>query len=124
MGLSEADVQAHIRLAVSKMGWTIWRNNVGVLKDARGVPVRYGLANDSARVNAVFKSADLIGIRPLVITQEMVGRTVGQFVSIECKAGNWTPGKDKHFAAQANWRDKVRLLGGYAIIATGSFSDE
>ena len=39
MGLSEADVQAHIRLAVSKMGWTIWRNNVGVLKDARGVPV-------------------------------------------------------------------------------------
>ena len=124
MGMSEADVQAHIRLAVSKMGWTIWRNNVGVLKDARGVPVRYGLANDSARVNAVFKSADLIGIRPLIITQEMVGKTVGQFVSIECKAENWTPGKDKHQFAQANWRDKVRLLGGYAIIATRSLSDE
>ena len=77
---NESTIQAKVRLDASKLGWRLWRNNVGVLMDSRGVPVRFGLANDSAGVNKIIKSADLIGIRPVIITQDMVGKVIGQFV--------------------------------------------
>ena len=71
----ETDVQASIRLEAAGKGIVLWRNNVGVLMDQRGRPVRYGLANDSERVNSVTKSSDLIGIKPLAIQDYHVGTT-------------------------------------------------
>lgn len=116
----ECDIQARLRLEASKLGWRLFRNNVGVMIDSRGVPVRYGLANDSKQVNAHIKSADLIGIRPVLITQEMVGTTIGQFVSVECKASGWkfNP-NDSHEQAQQRWADIVTSLGGIARFSTG-----
>jgi len=108
---NESTIQAKTRLAASRRGWSVFRNNVGVLKDMRGVPVRFGLANDTKQMNEQFKSADLIGIRPVLITQEMVGTFIGQFVSIECKA---TDGETKQ--GQLNWQDMINRNGGYAII--------
>ena len=117
---NEATVQAAVRLAASKAGWRLWRNNVGTLLDSRGVPVRFGLANDSKNVNAMIKSGDLIGIRPVLITPEMVGTVIGQFVSIECKRGGWRPSAtDEHERAQARWAEIVLLHGGYAKFSTG-----
>ncbi len=119
-GLSEAAVQANLRLEASKQGLRVFRNNVGVLPDARGVPVRYGLANDSKNVNALFKSGDLIGIRPVVITQAHVGHTLGQFVSRECKRTDWRHRpNDKHEQAQLRWAMLILSLGGDAAFATG-----
>lgn len=98
----------------------MWRNNVGVLIDATGRPVRYGLANDSKAMNQAVKSADLIGIRPVTITPDMVGQTIGQFVSIEVKAEGWRPQpNDQHEIAQRKWAELVILAGGYAIFSTG-----
>lgn len=111
--MDESTIQAKIRLRASTLGWKVWRNNVGVLMDSRGVPVRFGLANDSKAVNSSFKSADLIGIRPLLITPGMVGKTIGQFVSIECKA----PG-GKVAGAQIKWKDLINSLGGFATITS------
>ena len=117
---NEATVQASVKLAASKAGWRLWRNNVGVLLDSRGVPVRYGLANESKQVNSMVKSGDLIGIRPVLITPEMVGQTIGQFVSIECKREGWKPSAtDGHEQAQARWAEIVLLHGGYAKFSTG-----
>lgn len=117
---NEATVQNQVRLNASALGWALWRNNVGVLIDSRGIPVRYGLANDSKGVNAHFKSADLIGIRPIVITPDMVGKTIGQFVSLECKHAGWKfNGNDAHQTAQAAWRDLVSSYGGFADFTTG-----
>jgi hypothetical protein len=118
MVVSEDAVQAAVRIAASEMGWRIWRNNVGVLLDKRGVPVRFGLANDSKAINDVLKSGDLIGCRPVLITQKMVGRTIGQFVSIECKTQDWKQGNTKRDDAQRAWAMLVRALGGHAIFAT------
>lgn len=117
---SERDIQNAVRMAASMAGWRVWRNNVGVLIDSRGVPVRYGLANDSTAVNKNIKSADLIGIRPVLILPEHIGHTVGQFVSLEVKRAGWAPGgTDARELAQTNWRNLVLSLGGYAKFTTG-----
>jgi hypothetical protein len=118
--MNEASVQSLVRLEASRRGWKLWRNNVGVLLDAKGRPVRYGLCNDSKIVNENVKSADLIGIRPMLITPDMVGQTIGQFVSLECKHEGWKPSpKDKHEIAQAKWAEIVLSAGGYAAFTTG-----
>lgn len=108
---SEARVQSAVRLEAAQLGWALYRNNVGVLRDDRGVPLRFGLANDSAAVNKVMKSGDLIGIRPLAITPNLVGTVVGQFVSVEVKR----PGGVIH-PAQHAWAALVRKRGGLGLI--------
>jgi hypothetical protein len=119
-GLSEAAVQANVRLEASRKGLRVFRNNVGVLEDRRGVPVRYGLANDSKTVNTSLKSGDLIGLRPVVITPAHVGQTIGQFVSRECKRADWRHRPaDEHEQAQLRWALLVLSLGGDAAFATG-----
>jgi hypothetical protein len=91
---------------------------VGALLDARGVPVRYGLANESKTMNEVFKSGDLIGIRPVTIAQAMVGTVIGQFVSAEVKTSGWKYTGSGREKAQRNWIDLVRSLGGEASFVT------
>ena len=117
---NEATIQAKVRLAASAAGWALWRNNVGVLLDSRGIPVRYGLANDSKAVNGQFKSGDLIGIRPVVVTADMVGSCIGQFVSRECKREGWKYREsDPHERAQERWKEMVNFYGGDAAFTMG-----
>lgn len=94
-----------VQLEATRKGWRVFRNNVGQLLDARGVPVRYGLCPGSS---------DLIGWRELVITPEMVGQTVAQFVAVEVKTptGKATP-------QQMQFLDAVERAGGVAVIARG-----
>lgn len=118
-GTSEAAVQAGVRIEAARAGLRLWRNNVGALVDERGVPVRYGLANDTPALNKKIKSGDLIGIRPRVITPQMVGQVIGQFTSRECKPVGWRwSGTDRELA-QLAWCDLVNGLGGDACFVTG-----
>lgn len=116
---SEALVQADIRLAAQPAGFRLHRNNVGALKDERGVPVRYGLANDTAKLNKVIKSGDLIGWYREMITMEHVGHVFARFVSIECKRPGWVFSGTEHEIAQRRWRDLVLADGGIACFSTG-----
>ena len=113
--MSEASVSQRTELNFSGMGGILWRNNVGVLQDDRGVPIRYGLANTSKKINKVTKSGDLIGCYPVVIRPEHVGRTFGLFTSIETKRAGWKWKGDAHELAQANWGEIVVSLGGVAM---------
>lgn len=114
---SEARVQSEMRLSAASKNVILFRNNVGALRDKRGVPVRYGLLNDSKAVNERIKSADLIGIRRRLIVPADVGTVVGQFCSREVKHRGWSPGEDKEReGAQLEWVQLVHSYGGDAKI--------
>lgn len=115
-GGSEAWVLSNTRLKAATLGDYLWRNNVGAAEMARGGYVRFGLANDSPKLNAVLKSADLVGWRPHVVVPEDVGRTLAVFLSVECKAKGWRPTSDPRYAAQMRWYSLVKRCGGYAYI--------
>jgi hypothetical protein len=119
--VSEARVQSQLRLRAAQTGKRLWRNNVGVLKDQDGRPVRFGLANDAPNVNKVLKSGDLIGYESIVITPDMVGQRIARFLSVECKAEDWKPSPtDEREKAQRNWADIINKDGGRAIFATSA----
>lgn len=120
---SEAAVQAHIRVKASEQGMRLWRNNVGAYQDERGRFIRYGLCNESSVQNKKLKSADLIGIKPVLVTAAHVGTTIGQFAAVEVKEGNWKPGVAKRERAQAMFLAIVRQLGGYGVFSTGELPD-
>jgi len=101
----ETTLQQQIRLALgTRPDLRLFRNNTGTLPDPRtGRPVQFGLARGSA---------DLIGLRTVTITPDMVGQQVAVFTSIEVK----TP-KGRPTAEQQNWLNMVQSLGGIAGIA-------
>lgn len=111
---SESNVQAKVRLEAAAKGIHLFRNNVGVLKDETGRPVRYGLANDSSRLNKVIKSGDLIGWRKVRIEPSHVGSVIAQFVSRECKRGDWKYSGNDHELAQLAWIKLINANGGDA----------
>jgi hypothetical protein len=114
MNDQEAKIQKELRVIASQKGFRLWRNNVGVAYDNRNVPVRFGLANDSAAMNSSIKSSDLIGIKPIVIQPHHVGSVFGQFVSLECKRFGWEFKGTKRETAQKRWIDLINEFGGYA----------
>jgi hypothetical protein len=118
-GVSESAVQSQVRLEASRLGLRIWRNNVGAMQDESGRVVRYGLGNDSHAVNKMLKSADLIGIRPILITDRHLGTTLGQFVSREIKPGGWRYTGTPREVAQLAWATLITSYGGDAAFATG-----
>lgn len=90
--MKESDIQRLIMLALSEAGCLIWRNNTGVLKNAAGIPIKFGLC---------VGSSDLIGIAPC-----------GRFLAVEIKTptGKATP-------EQLRFIEAVRARGGIAGIA-------
>lgn len=118
-GTGEGDVLNAIRLDASKQGVLLWRNNLGVAQRDDGRWIRYGLANDSRVVNAAFKSSDLVGVRPVSITPQHVGKTIGQFVAIEVKRGGWKYKGNDREKAQLAFLNAIEATGGYAKFATG-----
>jgi len=115
----ESDIVSQVRLQASQEGWRLFRNNVGACYDRTGRFIRYGLANDSKKLNDVMKSSDLIGIRPLVIDPTFLGRTIGQFVAIECKASDWTYTGSPREKAQQHFLTLIAAYGGYARFSVG-----
>lgn len=104
---SEAAVQAAIRLEAAEKGIQLWRNNVGVTFGPNGVPIRYGLANDTPAMNKRVKSSDLVGVRP-----------GGQIVVREIKRPGWVYSGSPHEVAQLRFLELILGMGGDACFAS------
>ena len=102
--MNETNLQQLIRLATSKAGAKLFRNNCGGFKDHTGRWISFGVANPGG--------SDLIGWTPVTITPDMVGKKIAVFTAIEVK----TP-TGKIRPEQTNFIDRVRLDGGIAGIA-------
>lgn len=112
--MAESGVQTQTRLEAARAGKLMFRNNSGAFQDASGRWVRYGLGNDSAALNDVMKSPDLVGVSPYLITPRDVGRIVGIATAFEVKHGNWSySGTDREIAQEA-FMKQWRAHGGFA----------
>lgn len=115
---SEAGVQSLLRLTAPRMNAHLWRNNNGAVTevDEHGGQrhVRFGLGNDSKKINDVFKSSDLIGITPVT----WHGRCFGVFTAVEVKKPGWSSPRNERDRAQKNFLDTVARYGGIATFAT------
>jgi len=99
---SEHEIQQRIRLACGRGAVRLWRNNTGALVDQQGRFVRFGLCKGSS---------DLIGLRSLEITPEMVGQRVAQFVALEVKTASGVVSSEQRAFLQL-----VQQLGGVAAV--------
>ena len=99
---SEHEIQQRIRLACSRGPVRLWRNNTGALVDQQGRFVRFGLCKGSS---------DLIGLRSLEITSELVGQRIAQFVALEVKTPQGTISPEQRAFLQL-----VEQLGGVAAV--------
>ena len=117
--IGEAGAMSRVRLEAARAGVHLWRNNVGAGRLDSGSYLRWGLANESYKTNAVLKSSDLIGLRPVLVTPAHVGTTIGQFVAREVKAPAWHYGGSAREIAQRNFLELVAANGGDAAFTKG-----
>jgi hypothetical protein len=110
----ESTVQQEIQIAAMHFNCTLMRNNNGAAVDKTGRLVRYGLGHISPKQE--YKSSDLIGITKVVITPDMVGKTIGVFTALEIKKEDWDCNKklDDHEVKQNNFLQWVIANGGIA----------
>lgn len=103
--MREQVIQQQIRLDIGiNPEVRLFRNNCGTATDPRtGNFIRYGLSPGSS---------DLIGIRKVTITPDMVGQTIGVFTSLEVKTDTGKPSTD-----QKKWLSMVTAFGGIAGVA-------
>ena len=99
---SEHEIQQCIRLACGRGPVRLWRNNTGALVDQQRRFVRFGLCKGSS---------DLIGLRALEITPELVGQRVAQFVALEIKTAQGVLSPE-----QRAFLRLVQELGGVAAV--------
>lgn len=115
--MRESEITKHILLAIIRdTNARLFRHNVGtgwVGKYSRHAAGRV-LIHDPRPLHAgLHKGAgDLIGWTPVVITPEMVGRTVAVFTSLEVKTA-----RGRVSSVQQHWIDTVAGQGGISGVA-------
>ncbi len=102
--MREGELIRRILLQASESGARLWRNNCGMLQDAQGRWVRYGVCNPGG--------SDLIGWTPV--------NGVAVFTAIEAKTGRLKPTHE-----QESFLAAVERAGGIArIVRETDVSDD
>ncbi len=98
----ETKIQNRIMIDMSKKGYLVWRNQVGLFKTMDGRTVNIGIKG----------SSDLMAVKPTVITPDMVGQTLAVFVAVEVKTAT-----GRQSEPQKKWQAAVEKLGVEYILA-------
>lgn len=86
---------------MERVGFRMYRNNIGQVRYPSGNWVRFGVCNPGG--------SDLIGWASVIITPDMVGQRVAIFTAAECKTD-----VGKLMPDQVKFLDSVRAAGGIA----------
>jgi hypothetical protein len=115
--MNEANIMRDIQITLTTQKTRLWRNNIGTAWRGKVTRLSNGdiLIRDPVLVHfgLVPGSGDLIGLQSVIVTEEMIGRILAVFVSVEAKRGP----KSERSEAQVNFVDTVRDLGGLAGFA-------
>ena len=113
----EVEVLKRVMVRLSKMGSTVFRQNVGQAWAGSSVKVKgRTVVIEGAMpitMGLIKGSSDLIGWTPVEITQQMVGTKVALFTAIECKrseGGRLLPDQERFI-------NRVKEAGGVAGVA-------
>lgn len=114
--VSETDTQRLIQLELSSGSTRVFRNNVGHAWQGHTFTIYEGRLVRGAARNIAFGlapgSSDLIGLKSVVITPDMVGRTVAVFTAIEVKDKRKQPTTE-----QRSFLAMVNVMGGLGGVA-------
>ena len=102
----ETNIMNKYLLHFSGAGAMVWRNNTG----------KFRSLTDPQRIVTVGQvgSADIIGVQPVTITADMVGKVIGQAIAIEVKTPTGKQSQD-----QKNWQQAFEQHGGIYILGRG-----
>ncbi len=124
MATKEAKASHAVRERCSAWGMRLFRNNSGVLMNDVGIPVRFGLGNESSRTNKELKTGDYVGWTPVAITPEMVGKVIPVFTNVEVKANGFLKkdvyNKNSREYGQDNFNRLVVKYGGIAAFVSNA----
>ncbi len=122
--MSETPIVKETMIEASKLGLRLFRNNTGMgwaghpiykPQEAIKMTVYPGdvLVRNARALHAGLctGSSDTIGFTPVVITPEMVGKTIAIFTAVECKTQ-----EGKASEEQRDFLSMVKLNGGIAIL--------
>jgi hypothetical protein len=104
--MKEKNVERLLMLQSQQLGFTLFKNEVGMAYARDGRPIRYGLCKGSS---------DLIGWRSIEITPDMVGKHIAQFCAVEVKKDK--KGSYKATDEQKKFIDVVNKAGGFGVVA-------
>lgn len=104
--MSESIVGDAVQLEITKCGGRALRNQVGLFYTVDRRPVKVGIVGAS----------DYIGWLPVLITADMVGKTIAQFLAVETKMPKGKTKKSR-LEKQLNFITAVNRAGGKAFIA-------
>lgn len=112
--MSEADLMRQIQIDMCHdSGVRLWRNNVGdgwVGSVARRTPFEITLSHyRPIHFGLGVGTSDLIGLRSIEITPDMVGKRVAVFTALEVKSRSSRPTPE-----QRAYVEVVKFLGGFA----------
>ncbi len=101
-------VVPNILLECGKHNMRLFKNIRGMFYTKDGREIKAGLMADH--------SGDLVGWTKIVITPDMVGRSVAIYTEIEAKNSKWKKPKNQHEKDQAERMEKIKTFGGIAAI--------
>ncbi len=123
---SENETSRLVRLRAAGYGVKLLRNNSGAYsaKNPPSAGTRWGLGNESKALNRELKTGDFVGWSPVIITAEMVGKTIPVFTNFEAKKEGFkerkTYNKNTREYGQNNFNLLVINAGGLAGFVTSA----
>lgn len=102
--MRDSSISDRVLLELTAQDWLLWKNPVGSARLDSGQFVRFGVCNPGG--------SDLIGLRSVVVTPDMVGQRLAVFAAIESKTKNYNVSRPQRLFLNA-----ISRAGGIAQVA-------